>query len=296
MSFKMNSELCFIIGAPKCGTSALAAYLDENPRICVSKPKEPHFFNIDSLYSKGINFYLNYYFRHAKPNDVLVDATPLGMLKKEIVVQRILDSLSFGTPKFIALLRDPVERAWSHYLHEKTRNGLTESFEYLIFNELENKNKAVGSLGLIKGGMYGEQLQYWFDVFGKERFLVLFSEHLNISPNSIVHRCEKFLGVPPNMNINTSVRHNVAAEPRLRVLRDLIATDNAARRLFRNIVAQQHRLHLRYLLEKYNVRPYTEKTKPTMNGEIKELLRSTFKNDICVLEDLLGCDLSDWKS
>lgn len=112
----------FVIGAPKCGTTALAQYLSETPGVCVSTPKEPHFFCRDiHAFRKEENRYEDYEdyvsrsFAGQQPSDdVLVDAS-VWNLYSDCAVPGILESCPDA--RFVVMLRNPVDLVISLYAH-----------------------------------------------------------------------------------------------------------------------------------------------------------------------------------
>ena len=118
----------FILGAAKAGTTSLYHYLKQHPQIYLSSIKEPHFFDDDENFAKGLNNYVKQYFRNSEMYPITGEATPY--IQNGIkVASRINQAYSNNPPKFVIILRDPVKRAWSHYMH-RVRTGLeTNSFE-----------------------------------------------------------------------------------------------------------------------------------------------------------------------
>ncbi len=114
----MNKPNLFIIGAPKCGTTALAENLSQHPEVFLPIQKEPRFFDASTFYdypedflTKDLNDYLKYY-THSEGAKYRVDASVFNMYKKESI-ENILD-LS-PDAKFILIIRDPVEASISMF-------------------------------------------------------------------------------------------------------------------------------------------------------------------------------------
>ena len=117
-----------IIGAMKCGTTTLASQLGAQPGIFMSTPKEPNFFSDDAVYAQGIGWYRR-----------LFDPAPDGTLRGEAsthytklptypdTTTRLSETLE--DPKLIYLIRDPMARAVSHYIHEWTQGVISSDLE-----------------------------------------------------------------------------------------------------------------------------------------------------------------------
>ena len=124
---KINIDF-FGIGSAKSGTSFVARCLDEHPKICLSKPKEINFFNNvypsylakqKSNYQKGFNWYKKH-FRHCANGNIRGEFSVYYLPDKN-VVDLILSN--YPNTKIIAVFRNPVERAFSHYKFRKAQPG-----------------------------------------------------------------------------------------------------------------------------------------------------------------------------
>ena len=142
----------FLLGAPKAGTTSLFYYLTEHPQIYPSKFKETRFFLDEKLYNKGFQFYLEKYFPKSENYKIRGEGTPAYLGNCEIVAPRIKKTLEGNEPKFIIILRDPVERAWSNYQHRKRMEVEFLNFEQALADEENRKKKWKGNFfQLFKG-------------------------------------------------------------------------------------------------------------------------------------------------
>lgn len=142
----MNKPNLFIVGAPKCGTTSMAHYLDKHPDIFVSKYKEPHFFNIDS--NHRFSFSLKQYllnFREAKKTDkYLVDAS-VWYLYSKVAVNEI--KRFNANSKFIVMLRSPIDMFYS--LHQQS-----------LFSGIENVKSPLKAWNLQEDRIVGKNIPY----------------------------------------------------------------------------------------------------------------------------------------
>jgi len=106
----MQRSMCFILGASKCGTYTLYRYLERHPEVCVSRPKEPHFFEYE--FEHGLDYYFDRYYGHWNGERVRGDAR-VAHFHLPYVPPRIRQC--FPDARLIAILRNPVERAYSHW-------------------------------------------------------------------------------------------------------------------------------------------------------------------------------------
>ena len=179
-SFSIARPNFFVLGAAKCGTTTLHEVLIAHPHIFMTKQKEPHFFDADTYYNCGLDRYLRDHFRGAAGFKARGEATP-AYLRSRKARDRIRGNLGKDL-RFVVILRDPVTRAWSHYLHQRRACVETESFERAL--ELEPKRSSAGRPAwttYFGDGLYARQLLVWFEAFPREHFLVLLTEDHNES-------------------------------------------------------------------------------------------------------------------
>jgi len=173
-----------IIGVIRGGTTSLFNYLIAHSQIKGSMKngpayfnKEPHFF--DMRYREGIDWYKSWFLKK-QSNELFCEATPHYLVRQQVPAR-----VAFWLPeaKFIALLRNPTDRAWSHYCHRKRSYHLT----------IENLKKPEDNL--IRFGIYANCLKNWFKYFPAKRFLILKSEDFFNDPKKMVDKCTEFLGL-----------------------------------------------------------------------------------------------------
>ena len=126
------------IGASKSGTTSLYDILKQHSDIFLPSFKEPHFFDIPLVYQNGIEWYKKTYFQSVKNEKCIGDFTPTYLFD-EHAPERILNDLGVNM-KFIIILRNPVDRAYSHYLHSKRDLHEHLSFEDALKKKVDEKN------------------------------------------------------------------------------------------------------------------------------------------------------------
>jgi hypothetical protein len=145
-----------IVGAPKCGTSSLARWLMEHPEVYVVPEKELHFFT--GYWNQGVDWYENCF---APDGERAVGEASPTYLQNHTAHARMQSLIPDA--KLIAIMRNPVDRAYSHYWHWKDRKGVTVSFEEAIEPEL-----AGGSDVYVTPGRYAEHLEHLWQHFPRE--------------------------------------------------------------------------------------------------------------------------------
>ena len=226
-----------IIGAQRCGTTSLYNYLVEHPDVAPAFIKETHFF--DLYFGRGLNWYRAYFpilsgLSWKEPGAGWLGRILPGLSWKEhgpatagVRQRRLLTGES--TPyylfhphapqrvweavpgaKLILLLRNPVDRAYSHYHHEVRMGAEEGSFEEAI--EREEKSLASETARLVEDegyrsfthmhhsylarGIYVDQIQRWTELFGRDRILILKSEDFYGDPSASLEQVLHFLGLP----------------------------------------------------------------------------------------------------
>ncbi len=173
-----------IIGAMKCGTSTLQAQLADHSGIFMTTPKEPNFFSDDDIHARGTDWY-----------EALFDAAAPGDLKGEASTHytklptypQCLERMAavLEAPKLIYMIRNPVARAVSHYVHEWTMGTVSTDLDHALDVHPE----------LISYGCYGQQIAPFAQRFGAERIRVFSLEDMRRDPQRILDQVGAFLGV-----------------------------------------------------------------------------------------------------
>ena len=184
-----------MIGAMKAGTTSLADLLAQHPDICLSSPKEPHFFTEQE--GKDPN---GYHAKFAHPErPILIDASTsytIAPVEVDIPFNRICNKYR-GIPekiyaynpaaKFIYVLREPVSRTYSHYNHNARDGWEKRPFMQAVREDAQ----------YLSASHYLQQLQPYWALFPREAFLLLPFEEIMKSPGDAAQRCFDFLGLPP---------------------------------------------------------------------------------------------------
>lgn len=203
-----------IIGAQKCGTTSLYQYLGQHPAIAPALKKEVHFF--DSNFDRGVQWYrahfptvlYRHYARKVQGYRLITgEASPYYLFYPH-APRRVLELLP--RVKLIVLLRNPVDRAYSHYQMQKKKGLEPLSFAESIEAEPERlrgeREKMLADenylslnykrYSYLARGIYVDQLQAWLRLFPKEQVLILKSEDFYTNPPAVYKQVLAFLEVP----------------------------------------------------------------------------------------------------
>jgi hypothetical protein len=228
-----------IIGAQKAGTTALYAYLRWHPGITGPSFKEVSFF--DRHYPRGERWYRAHL--PARPGSQLVGEASPSYLFHPLAPERV--AALIPRARLIAILRNPVDRAFSHYQHEVSLGRESLSFEEALDREEERMrgelermvrepsyfSHAWWNYTYASRGLYAEQLERWFAVFSREQLLVLISEEMLDDPGETYARVLDFLGAG---------RHELSSYPRI-FSRDYNAMAGPMRRRLEDFFAEPNR-------------------------------------------------------
>ncbi|NIK92517.1 sulfotransferase domain-containing protein [Mangrovimonas sp. CR14] len=199
-----------IIGAQKAGTSALDAYLRMHDRITMSTIKETHFFD-DDRYFNGKPKYqiLEEFYPKRQKNTLYGEATPIYLYWEPCIERMYRYNKKL---KLVALLRNPINRAFSHWNMEFSRGFEDRSFEESIKNEAceikHFKKKQHPVKSYLQRGLYSEQIERVYGFFPKHQVLFLKYEDFHLSNKNSLKKVLEFLDlemfetISDNMEIN----------------------------------------------------------------------------------------------
>jgi hypothetical protein len=200
----------FILGAAKCGTTSLHGYFGQRPEICVSEPKEPLYF--ESEYERGPSYYFNRYFPHWSGEPIVGEAR-----HRNLYLPYIPERIFRYNPsaRLIVCLRNPVERAISHWWYWFSRNEEPLSLRNSIQQDWERiQSGARGShvanfseyalslypnpRGFVRtyldSGYYHEQILRYVSLFPREQLHILLFEDLVRDPARVMTGLFEFVG------------------------------------------------------------------------------------------------------
>ena len=199
MPFPKNRKINFLIaGAQKSGTSALWEYLREHPEICLPEKKEIHFFDNDKFFSKKKIDYTHYhsFFKVEKQHKMIGETTPIYMYWMD-APKRIWQYNP--EMKMIIILRNPIDRAYSHWNMQRDRGLETLSFSEAIRKETERARKSLPSqqrfFSYTDRGFYSEQIRRIWRFFEENNILIFRIEDLKRNPEQTLESVCRFLKV-----------------------------------------------------------------------------------------------------
>ena len=288
----MRAANLFCIGCPKSGTTTLFKILCQHSQIHTPKFKEPFFFN-NSNYQNGIDWYANTYYDDIKNEKWVLDFTPSYLYSDEALFR--INEYSKGKDlKFIVMLRNPVERAYSHYLHT-LRDGL----EDLDFNDaiqaeserlLNYENNLLSQLkySYIYQSLYHKHLSKYFESFGRNNFFVINYDSQLLDKSEfklMISDLQNFLEIKIE-NLNIEIKENFASESRSKILQTLVNSNGLHKRLARLLF--KSKINRQILINKFRKLNEKKMVKKDVEAEFKKnLYDKYFHADVLKLESLL---------
>lgn len=279
----------FVVGAAKAGTTSIYAHLSRHPAVFFPSLKEPHFFaqfrpsKEKRFYFRGITRRSDYLrlFDNAHGYDAVGDASTSYLWHPE-VPRRI--SVTVPHAKIVIILRDPVDRAYSHYLMDYREGVQHLPFIEALREDLNRSEKGFGvSYLYYELGLYAEQIRRYLEVFKPERTKILLFDDFKRDPKAVLQSLAEFLELDarPFDHIDTSVPHNVYAAPRYEWMRRL-AGARASRMLGESVVPDRvgRFIFCRLFLKRA--------PKPPIDPRARDLLASLYDSDLNALENMIG--------
>ena len=281
-----------VVGAQKSGTTSLHHYLGFHPSVFLPATKETKFFVDPERYQNGPSYYREEYFGSVQAGQTAGEVDPDYMYFSE-ALDRMQSCLDVSKLKIIFLLRDPVERAFSHYLMTLRRGHEPLSFGDAVQAEAERLSTAAYfdrmHYSYVDRGRYVGQIRRFLEVFDRQNTLVLFTEELEHSPADLMHSVFEFIGVDGSGFVGETERFHQAEVPRnLWLLRRIKQADTLEKRILRGLVPSALRAKWRASLLQMNQKPNSGENAVTMEKEVRVQLRDHYRPFDQQLVELVG--------
>jgi len=278
----------FIVGAPKAGTTSLFHYLDAHPEIKMSSTKEPDYFSDKELNEQGL-----YYGSYRVENLQKYNSLFLGREDEKIMGEGSVSYLFYPKvpvrikeynpkSKIIIMLRNPVERAFSHYLMDY-RLGLTSKSFESEFQQEEGLNFQQYFLL----GNYSSQIKRYFEVFEKKNIHIIWYSDVKKNAEKEVKNVFDFIGVDSSFKVDFETIHNSFTMPKNNVIR-MIYSVVWLRKILVFMFPSKLIKSVRNIL-------FMEGNKPKLQDDLRKKIQLYYQNEIKELEQILSLNLGRWK-
>ena len=264
-----------IIGAMKCATSTLQVQLARQPGLFMSEPKEPNFFSDDEQYARGLDWYAGLFAGadfSALCGEASTHYTKLPTYPH--TVERMRRDLN-GV-KLIYVVRHPIERLISQYVHEWTERTVPDSIDVAVRQ----------CPRLVDYSCYGMQLKPYLEAYGRDSVLPVFFERLAIEPQQELERICRFIGYSETPHWCPEFEYRNVSSQRLRKsrVRDAIVWNPVVTWLRRRFIRQSWRDRVKAV--------WQMQRRPQLRSDTEAYLRSVFDEDLAELGGWLGVQLS----
>lgn len=257
-----------IVGGMRCGTTSLNGYLRQHPQVAMGTPKEIHYF--DREFARGLDWYRSHFTDDPAPTAV-GEATP-NYLFDAAAPGRIAATLPEA--QLVVLLRNPVDRSYSHYWHDHSRGKVDVSFAEAVAGELTG----TGPYRYVSRSRYQEQMERLYDAVDRDRVLVETFEDMTADPGAVFASVCRHIGVDDTVrpgNLGSSI--NAYTEFRSVRVREL------TKRLPKGV---------RRVVGRLNRRPGT--AYPPMDDTTRSALVAELTAANAGLDELVGRPLPAW--
>jgi hypothetical protein len=288
-----------IIGAAKSGTTALYQYLQQHPQIYMSPVKEPQFFAFEGeqLNYQGLGVTINQSITHLEDYQTLFKNVSQEIAIGEasalyLYIPKASERIKYYLPnaKLIAILRNPVERAYAAFLHliRDEREPFKDFSQALEAEQIRIENNW-GFLWRYQDlGFYAVQLKRYLRKFDRSQIRVYLYDDFLTSPLFLIQDLFEFLGVEREFVPDISFRPNVSGVPQNKRLHRFLKQEHWLKKAVKPLFPPIARNRIASQLMQKNL------TKPSMSPAIRTHLIDTFSNDILELQKILNRDLSQW--
>lgn len=280
----------FIVGVTKAGTTSLYEYLRNIPGIFMSPNKEPNYFNINTRMEgeyyhpiKEKSEYLKL-FEQVKDEKIIGEGTSGYFYDHDS--PKFLHQIS-PNARILISLRDPVERAFSHYLMKFYRGYTNRNFNEEITDELAHKVDKNNIIVRLEAGFYYQHVKRYLDFFDRNQVKIIIFEEWIKNPKFALNEILQFLGINHIINNFEDEVHNafpIKEKPRGNVSQYLLNSKTISK-ITRKFFPSNGR---RFIVKKILM---SKIEKPKLDTTDRELLVKFYQNDVKKLKTLLGRDL-----
>lgn len=282
-----------VLGAPKCGTTSLYRYFDSHPGIFVSKKKELHFFSTNQIKSEmkgpgdshsldgcpqSFEAYTSL-FSEAVKFKVRADISPSYFVFPECF-KSIKSNLP--NPKVVLILRNPIDKCFSQYMHLVREARELESFETALSLEYVRTSEGYSDFWrYVNSSYYANRVRQMLDCFGETNCLVIFQEELKLDPESVMNEIFEFIEVEKYL-LDYTKEHNKSGVPKNRVISRLISPGPMLK-LAKKIIPVRLGSKIKSQIQDWNTGE-----KLTLSPQVRCRLKNEFSLDVVELQKILN--------
>ncbi|MDO1501269.1 sulfotransferase [Winogradskyella maritima] len=294
----------YIPGAAKSGTSTLHDLLQLHPKICMSSKKEPHYW-VDTKYSsKDLNAreaYLQLF--NLKDECTIKGESSTSYMVLPEFIDRIKNT-NYSEVKFIFILRNPIDRLYSHYWYLKglgdehldLKSAVQSDFD--IEPTVYSRHKNGKYKHYYQFGRYGYWLDRFYSNFETSQIKIILFEDLVKNQLNTLNNCFKFLNLEtlrdiPTVETNTT---KLLKYPKLySVLQDLNRGRSSLLKPLHPVVPSQVKRFLRSNVNTFILNKTSKSSYPPLTAKDRNYLKSLYINDVVYLKKVTGVNFNLWE-
>ena len=264
-----------IIGAMKSATSTLHNQLAAQPGIFMSTPKEPNFFSDDTVYAQGLAWYHGLFSEAAETDLCGESSTHYTKLPDyPHTIARLQEAIQ--SPRLIYVMRDPIDRLISHYIHQWSEGIISCDINQAIDRYPE----------LINYSCYGMQIKPYLEAFGKDAVLPVFFDALKSAPDQTLVKVGEFIGCQTPLSWVHDLEPDNVSQRRVRKFTgyDFLIESPFMQTLRRRLIPQKLRDRIKGKLQMQD--------RPKIHEAQLERISSIFDRDLHILSPWLGFEIT----
>jgi hypothetical protein len=292
-----------VVGAMKAGTTSLYHYLEQHPEVYMTSREEPHFFSYPGetvAYDGPGDEWLNenavtdrgqYRALFSQPEDrVTGDVSPLYLYTPAApeTFRELRPDVTL-----IAVLRNPVERAYSSFMHLRRddREPMSTFAEALEAEEKRIEQHWAPIWHFTRASMYGRQLERYRWFLDREQMHVVLFEDFKEETEEVVTKIYDWIGVDSSFTPEMTV-HNASGLPYSQLAHDFLSGRHPVKEAIKPLIPSSWRKRLAHAVKNLNLQssPFLDETLR------RQLIREVFADDLRRLESLIDRDVSHWYS
>lgn len=283
-----------VIGAPKSGTTSLYYYLKQHPDVFLPTQKELHYFSYEQLKAnaKGpgdeltLSTLCSSERQYLEHYSAVANQKAIGDISPSYLYYATQDKIkaTLGDVKIIVMLRNPIDKAYSQYMHM-----IRDQCEALTFYEALQQEQARRAQGwsdiwrYAESSLYADKLAAFRSCFGSHNVHVILFDDFVSQPQKAIKETLIFLGIDADIAINTKEIYNRTGEVKSKVIARFLSRSNLFKELIKKCTPDAWRIKLRLKIMDANTA-----SKPEIDLTVRNYLMDYFKNDVAQLEDILG--------
>jgi hypothetical protein len=310
--YYMTMPNFLIIGAARSGTTALWEYMNEHPQVYLCTPKHTRFFasegkvpdfagpkppGLGSRSTSHAPYAITDIEDYRAVFDGVTSETAIGEASHSYLYtpgapERIKKYVPDA--RLIAVLRDPVERAYSHFCF-MVQNGREPTADFLQAIEEEEagvRDDWWPTFQYLRVGFYYAQLRRYFDLFEPGQIKIYLQEDLRSDTLGVVQDAFGFLEVDDTYVANVTKTHNASGIPKSATLEALMGRPNPVKRILRTCLPEEQRARISNKVAEFRARNLAKP--PRLQRETRKALIERYRDDILALQGLIQRDLSAW--